>query len=346
MSQVQIDHLAFLTPGNYRGDAVDAGIDDALALFEIGEALGFDGAWVRQRHLEHAVSSAATFLAAATQRTTRIELGTAVIQMGYENPLRLAEDLATVDVLSRGRLNVGLSAGAPPHGALLSERLFDGDPAQIDFSHKRIERLRQNLAGDWIGDETAFVESAAGRVRPRVTPYAVGLADRLWYGGGSRRSAEWAGLNGFNLLIGNVTTGEETDDYREAQFRQLAVYHARWNAYRRARVALGRVVIPTDSADAATRQHYAAYAASRHARTLAPQGERRTLFVPDIVGSSEQIVQTLLADPVLAQVGELRLELPYDFPLEWYEQILTDVVERIAPELGWHAKVAQKAVAV
>ncbi|WP_438888139.1 LLM class flavin-dependent oxidoreductase, partial [Bacillus cereus group sp. BC3] len=84
-----------------------------------------------------AVSSAATFLAAASQRTTRIGLGAAVIQMGYENPFRLAEDLATVDVLSHGRLNVGLSAGAPNHGALLGERLFDTDPDLVDFSHAR-----------------------------------------------------------------------------------------------------------------------------------------------------------------------------------------------------------------
>ncbi len=86
-----------------------AGDRGNTGLFEVGEALGFHSAWVRQRHLERGVSSAATFLAAASQRTKRIGLGTAVIQLGYENPFRLAEDLATVDVLSRGRLNVGVS---------------------------------------------------------------------------------------------------------------------------------------------------------------------------------------------------------------------------------------------
>jgi alkanesulfonate monooxygenase SsuD/methylene tetrahydromethanopterin reductase-like flavin-dependent oxidoreductase (luciferase family) len=96
----------------------------------VGESLGYDSAWVRQRHLECAVSSASVFLAAASQRTSRIELGSAVIQMGYENPFRLAEDLATVDVPSRGRLNVGLSAGAPNHGEVLGERLF-GNVSQV-----------------------------------------------------------------------------------------------------------------------------------------------------------------------------------------------------------------------
>lgn len=335
MGAIQIDHIAFLTPGNYRDEAPFAGFDESLELFRLGEALGYDSAWVRQRHLERAVSSATTFLAAASQRTARIGLGTAVIQMGYENPFRLAEDLASVDVLSRGRLNVGLSAGSPNHGGLLGERFFDADPQLIDFSYARVARLRQNLAGEWLGDEDAFVESAAGRVRPRVTPYAAGLTERLWYGGGSLRSVEWAGRNGFNLLIGNITTGEDTDDYREAQLRQIATYRSQWNEARAHRIALGRVIVPLDSASAQTREHYRAYAAGRHARTLAPHGERRTVFVPDLVGSADEIVAQLRADPVVSEVSELRLELPYDLPFEYYGQILEDFVTRIAPQLGW-----------
>ena len=93
-SGVAIRHLAFLTPGNYADDDPAAGLEASLKLFELGEELGFDSAWVRQRHLERGVSSAPTFLAAASQRTRRIGLGTAVIQIGYENVFRLAEDLA------------------------------------------------------------------------------------------------------------------------------------------------------------------------------------------------------------------------------------------------------------
>ena len=117
VSNVRIDQIAFLTAGNYPGEDAAEGFERALDLFHAGEALGYDGAWIRQRHLERAVSSAATFLAAASQRTTRIGLGAAVIQMGYENPFRLAEDLATVDVLSSGRLNVGQRGGADSRGA-------------------------------------------------------------------------------------------------------------------------------------------------------------------------------------------------------------------------------------
>jgi len=330
-----IAHLAFLTPGNYAEDSPCQGLEDTLRLFEQGEALGYQGAWVRQRHLERAVSSATTLLAAATQRTRRIALGTAVIQMGYENPFRLAEDLATVDVLSHGRLQVGLSAGAPPYGPLLGGRLFDGDAQGIDFSHARVERLRSNLRGDFFGDDDFFVESPAGRHRPRVQPHATGLVERLWYGGGSLKSAQWAGAQGYHLLIGNLNRGEQTDNFFEAQRSQLDLFHASWSAPYAPRVALGRVIVPLDSADTATRARYRAWAALRVPRTLGPQGDRRTLFARDLVGTSDEILERLRQDPILPSVQELRLELPYDFTGEEYAQILSDTARYIAPALGW-----------
>jgi alkanesulfonate monooxygenase SsuD/methylene tetrahydromethanopterin reductase-like flavin-dependent oxidoreductase (luciferase family) len=337
MTKPIIRRLAFLTPGNYPDNDPAAGFEKTLQLFEFGEDIGFDGAWVRQRHLEPGISSAAAFLAAASQRTRRIELGTAVIPIGYESPYRLAEDLSTVDVLARGRLNVGLSAGTPPHAETLGPLVFDGDWRGFDFSHERVLRFVRNLKGEPIGAPGAIVEFPGGRVTPRLQPYAAGLSERIWYGGGSLRSAEWAGRNGLNLLIGNVTSGEGTDNFFEAQLRQLEAFKAQPG---HGRVALGRVIVPFDSADAVTRQRYTAYANSRDERTGKAHGERRTLFARDLVGPSEAIVERLLADPVFAEVDELRLELPYSFLHEDYEQILADVVEHIAPAFGWAEKIA------
>ncbi len=338
MTKPIIRRLAFLTPGNYPDNDPAAGFEKTLQLFEFGEDIGFDGAWVRQRHLEPGISSAAAFLAAASQRTRRIELGTAVIPIGYESPYRLAEDLSTVDVLSRGRLNVGLSAGTPPHAETLGPLVFDGDWRSFDFSHERVLRFVRNLKGEPIGAPGAIVEFPGGRVTPRLQPYAAGLSERIWYGGGSQRSAEWAGRNGLNLLIGNVTSGEGTDDFFEAQLRQLEVFKAQAG---HGRVALGRVIVPFDGADAVTRQRYRAYGEGRDDRTGKPHGERRTLFARDLVGPSQAIVEALLSDPVFAEVEELRLELPYSFRHEDYEQILSDVVEHIAPVFGWAEKIAE-----
>jgi alkanesulfonate monooxygenase SsuD/methylene tetrahydromethanopterin reductase-like flavin-dependent oxidoreductase (luciferase family) len=345
MTKLSARHIAFLTPGNYDDADPRRGLEDTLSLFEHGEAIGFDSAWIRQRHLEPGVSSAAAFLAAATQRTRRIGLGTAVIQMGYENPFRLAEDLSLVDVLSGGRLNIGLSAGPPPFGKLLGERLFDGDPATIDFSHARVARLAKNIEGEWLGDADTRITSAAGEHRPRLRPHAPGLRQRLWYGGGSLRSARWAAENGFHLLVGNINTAEESDDFFEAQRRHIETFRTHWRGLGEPRIAGGRVIVPLDGADTTTRQRYRDYAAGRHARTFGPQGERRTQFAPDLVGTAAELIERLAADPILPLVDTLRLELPYNFSIDDYRQITTDFARLVAPALGWRGGVELKGAA-
>ncbi|MGW3446735.1 LLM class flavin-dependent oxidoreductase [Streptomyces sp. NPDC001076] len=340
MSTPTIASLAFLTPGNFADDDPYPGLDETLQLFEYGERLGYDGAWIRQRHLEHGVGSAAVFLAAAGQRTERIELGTAVIPIGYESPFRLAEDLALADVLSRGRLQIGFSTGMP-HADLLGDLVYDGDWRGFDLSYGRIARLVENLRGDYLGGPDTVIHSPGNVQRPRLQPHNPGLARRIWYGGGSLRSVRWAGEQGLGLLSGNIVTGEGTDDFTTAQLNLLSEYRRALPPDRTPRVAVGRVIVPLDSADAATRARYRAYAASRHERTLAPQGPRRILFAPDVVGTAEQILEALTTDPVLAEVSELRLELPYEFHREEYEQILHDVRHLVAPELGRHPEAAQ-----
>lgn len=334
-----IKEIGFLIPGNFDNAAPFQGIEDTIEVITYGEKLGFDGAWVRQRHLEPGIGSAAVFLAAASQRTSRIQLGSAVIQIGYESPFRLAEDLSMVDVLSRGRLNVGLSAGVPPHSHLIAHLIHDGDWTKHDLGHERIKRFRDNLGGHYLGNDQTFIATPFGPQRPRLQPHAEGLANRLWYGAGSQRSARWAGENGFNLLTGNVVSGEGTDDFHAAQVNLINTWRAALDG-RPGRVALGRVIVPTDSAPPARIARYQAYAASRLERTFKPQGERRTLFPRDLVGPAEQIVEWLLADPVLPLVSALRLELPHEFSRDEYEQILTDTITRIAPALGWQAKAA------
>jgi alkanesulfonate monooxygenase SsuD/methylene tetrahydromethanopterin reductase-like flavin-dependent oxidoreductase (luciferase family) len=331
-----IRSLSFLTPGNFLDDDPYTGLEATLRLFEFGEREGFDGAWIRQRHLEHGVSSAAVFLAAASQRTRRIELGSAVIPMGYESPFRLAEDLATADVLARGRLQPGFSTGMP-HADLLGDLVYDGDWRTHDLSYGRVGRLIDNLRGRYLGDpDTVIHTPPPGNVqRPRLQPRSPGLLDRLWYGGGSLRSIRWAAEHGLNLLTGNVIQGEGTDDFVTAQLALIAEYRRLLPADRPGRVALGRVIVPLDGADPATRARYREYGASRYERTLKPQGERRILFARDLVGTAEEILERLDADRAVAEVAELRLELPYEFNERDYEQILHDVRTLIAPKLGW-----------
>src|SRR5918911_5694418 len=145
---VPLQQLGFLTIGSFDEADPAAGHETTLAVIELGERLGFDSAWLRHRHLQYGISSPVAVLAAATQRTRRIALGTAVTPLAWENPLRLAEDLATVDVLSDGRLNPGVSVGPPMHWDDVRQALYPDTADVEDFSYQRVARLRRLIAGE------------------------------------------------------------------------------------------------------------------------------------------------------------------------------------------------------
>ncbi|MFI7275951.1 LLM class flavin-dependent oxidoreductase [Streptomyces sp. NPDC049879] len=326
--------LGFLTIGLFDPAHPRGGHESVLSIIELGERLGFDSAWVRHRHLQHGISSPVAVLAAATQRTTRIALGTAVIPLGWENPLRLAEDLATVDVLSGGRLNPGVSVGPPMHFDRVRDALYPDTADAEDFSHRRVRRLldlvRGAPASDFSGTEGIEVFSA------RVQPHSPGLADRMWYGGGSLGSAQWAGEQGMNLLTSNVVKAEESEDFAAIQLSHIRRFRAHHPAGDRARVSQGLVVIPTDTASPEQRAKYEAYAAQRLPRTTTTHGPRRMMYAPDLVGPSAHIAEQLHANPAFQQVEEVVFPLPFTFDHADYVQILTDIATHLAPTLGWH----------
>ncbi|GAA4161767.1 LLM class flavin-dependent oxidoreductase [Gryllotalpicola daejeonensis] len=329
---MSLRRLGFLTIGLFDPERPRNGHESTLQLISLGEELGFDSAWVRQRHLQFGISSPATVLAAATQRTSRIELGTAVIPLGAENPLRLAEDLATVDVLSGGRLNPGFSTGAPIHFDDYKEALYPGTWRDEDLSYARALRLRGFLRGDKV---SAFSgREGIEEFSERVEPHAAGLSDRLWYGAGSMRSARWAGANGFNLLTSSVVFPDDgSTDFAAVQRAQIDAY--REERGDGARVSQGLVVIPTDSATAAQTEKYRAYVASRAHRVGVPQGPRGMLFAADLVGSSAEIAERLEADAAFQAVDEVAFALPFSFEHDDYVQLLTDIAGSLAPALGW-----------
>lgn len=329
--------LGFLTIGLFDPADPGRGHESTLQLIELGEQLGFDSAWVRHRHLQHGISSPVALLAAASQRTRRIQLGTAVIPLGWENPLRLAEDLATTDILSGGRLNPGISVGRPGHWDQVAPALYPDTAESEEFGYERVRRLLGFVKGepatDFSGVEGIEVYS------DRVQPVAPGLASRIWYGGGSLRSARWAGEQGLSLLSSNVVRAEESEDFAEIQRSQIEAFRAHHPEGGRARVSQGLVVIPTDSASAEQRAKYLDYARSRLPRTAAPQGPARMMFAADLVGTSVEIAERLYAHAGFREVDEVVFALPFTFGHRDYVQILTDIATRLAPALGWQPTV-------
>lgn len=327
--------LGFLTIGLFDPDHPAAGHESTLRLIELGEQLGFDSAWLRHRHLQHGISSPVAVMAAATQRTSRIELGTAVTPLGLENPFRLAEDLATVDVLSgSGRINPGVSVGTPMNYEHFKASLYPDSHDREDFSKRRVERLPACLRGEPVSDfeGTVGIETFSRRIEP----HSPGLADRVWYGAGSLDSVVWAAEQGLNLLTSSVVKAEgEVTDFAAIQRGHIDAFRAAHPAGEAARVSQGLVVIPTDSATSQQRERYRAYAEARLPRTRAPQGPARMLFAPDLVGPSEQLAEQLAAHAGFQPVDEVAFALPFTFGHDDYAQILTDLATRLGPLLGW-----------
>jgi alkanesulfonate monooxygenase SsuD/methylene tetrahydromethanopterin reductase-like flavin-dependent oxidoreductase (luciferase family) len=325
-------HLGFLTIGSFDPADPGPGHEATLRMVELGERLGFDSAWLRHRHLQYGISSPLAVLAALTQRTSRIALGTAVTPLAWENPLRLAEDLATVDVLSGGRLNPGVSVGPPMHWDDVKGALYPDTADAEDFTHARVERLLRLVAGEPAASFSGR-EGVVEEWSDRVQPHSPGLRGRMWYGGASTRSAQWAGRAGVNLLTSSVVKAED------GSTGFAAIQAAQVRAYREAggtgRVSQGLVVIPTDGATPAQRERYAAYAAERRPRTASPQGPARLLFAPDLVGPSEEIAEALYAHAGFREVTDVAFALPFSFAEADYGQILTDVATRLGPLLGW-----------
>jgi len=330
-----LEKLGFLTIGLFDDADPRPGHESTLEVISLGERLGFDSAWVRHRHLQYGISSPVAVLAAATQRTSRIELGTAVIPLGWENPLRLAEDLATVDVLSGGRLNPGVSVGPPMHWDDVRGALYPDTAEVEDFSYRRVERLMDFVGG---GRATSFAgrEGVVEEWSDRAQPHSPGLVSRMWYGGGSLASARWAGAAGMNFLTSSVVRAGESEDFAEEQAAQIRAFRAAHPDGEAARVSQGLVVIPTDSATAEQKAKYTAYVEARTPRTASPQGPARMMFAPDLIGSSEEIAGQLYAHAGFREVREVAFALPFSFAHEDYVQILTDIATHLGPALGWH----------
>ncbi len=168
-----------------------------------------------------------------------------------------------------------------------------------------------------------------------MEPHSPGLAERLWYGAGSARSAAWAAENDFHLLTSSVVQAGETTDFDREQHAQILLYRETHHAGERARVSQGLVVVPTDTASPEQRRRYEAYAEARRGRIGIPHGPRGLLFAEDLVGTSEQIAERLLSSRAFPEVDEVAFALPFDFAADDYVQILEDIAGRLGPLLGW-----------
>lgn len=361
-TQGRVGHLGFIHLVPFDRDDPAQGLRESIELFRFAEELGLDSGWVRTRHMQYGLPSPAVYFAALAQETERIGLGSAVIPVGHENPYRLAEDLAVADLLSGGRVLPGLSVHPPGFAVAVNDLVHGEGWRGEDFGYGRIERLRDFLAGAPVREKPEYKGFGGDIDSERVEPHAPGLADRLWYGGGSLKSAAWAGEAGLNWLMSNITSAEDgIADFSANQVNQIETFRnaeagdsevrnpdtsaeagdagrstgsGGAGAGTAGRVSLARVIVPTDGASPSQFAKYRDYAEARTPRTKTVHG-RNTIIAPDLLGSTEEIVDYLLSNPAFQASDDYLFELPFEFELEDWKHILHQLATEIGPKLGW-----------
>jgi alkanesulfonate monooxygenase SsuD/methylene tetrahydromethanopterin reductase-like flavin-dependent oxidoreductase (luciferase family) len=301
------------------------------------EEIGVDGAYVRVHHFARQLSSPFPLLAAMGARTKTIELGTGVIDMRYENPLYMAEDAGSADLISNGRLQLGVSRGSP-------EQVVDGfryfghvpregsDASEMAREHTQI--LLEVLKGEGFAQPNPNPMFANPPGLLRLEPHAPGLRDRIWWGAGTRATAEWAGEQGMNLMSSTLLTEDTGVPFHQLQAEQIQRFRDAWAGAghdRTPRVSVSRSVFPI--VNDLDRAYFGRETRSSDSVGYLDGGNAR--FGKTYAGEIEDLVRDLKEDEAVAAADTLLLTIPNQLGVDYNLHILEAVVKDLAPALGW-----------
>src|SRR6202789_4302357 len=229
--------LGFLSFGHWAPSAqshTQTAADALLQSIDLAvdaERLGVDGAYFRVHHFARQLASPFPLLAAVGAKTKKIEIGTAVIDMRYENPYYMAEDASAADLIAGGRLQLGISRGSP-------EQVIDGwshfgyRPAEgesdADMGRRHAEVFLDLLRGEGFAkpNPRPMFPNPPGLLR--VEPHSEGLRDRIWWGASSNATAIWAAKLGVNLQSSTLKNDETGEPFHVQQAAQIRAFRAAW----------------------------------------------------------------------------------------------------------------------
>jgi alkanesulfonate monooxygenase SsuD/methylene tetrahydromethanopterin reductase-like flavin-dependent oxidoreductase (luciferase family) len=310
------------------GDALRQTVELAVA----AEEIGIDGAFVRVHHFARQLSSPFPMLAAIGVKTSRIEIGTGVIDMRYENPLYMAETAAAADLLAGGRLQLGVSRGSPEpawHGA----EAF-GYPVDAADARKKTDIFRAAIAGAGV----VAADSGGGRPGEAmlpVQPQSPGLADRIWWGSGSRETAVWAGEQGLNLMSSTLLLEDRQVPFDQLQAEQIELREAWTKAGHTTepRVSVSRSVIPITS-DLDRRL----FAADTNEDQVGWLDGAISRFGRSYTGEPDRIAEDLAKDAAVQAADTILLTVPSQLGVDYNAAMLETIARDIAPAVGWSPK--------
>lgn len=337
--------IGFLSFGHWQpntppvGNLVRTGRDalvQSVELAEAAEEMGLDGAYVRVHHFARQLSSPFPLLAAMAARTRRIELGTGVIDMRYENPLYMAEEAAATDLLAGGRLQLGVSRGSP-ETALRGSEAFGYVPGEgstdADLARQKTALFLAAISGRPVVDaDPRMTGGSSGRLA--VQPQSPGLAERIWWGSGTRATAEWTARQGLNLMSSTLLVEDTGVPFDELQAEQIARYRAAWadaGWEREPRVSVSRSVLPITTD---TDRQYFGGGRDGEDQVGILEGVRAR-FGKSYTGEPDALAEALAKDAAVREADSLLLTVPNMLGVEYNARLLRTVVEHVAPAIGW-----------
>jgi alkanesulfonate monooxygenase SsuD/methylene tetrahydromethanopterin reductase-like flavin-dependent oxidoreductase (luciferase family) len=324
------------SPGSQTRTAADA-LQQSIELAVAAEELGADGAYFRVHHFARQLASPFPLLAAVGARTSRIEIGTGVIDMRYENPLYMAEDAGAADLISGGRLQLGISRGSP-------EQVIDGfqyfgyTPAE-GSDHAAMAREHARIFLDVIKGE-GFAQPNPRPMFPnppgllRIEPHSPGLSERIWWGAGTRATAEWTAQQGLNLMSSTLLSEDTGVPFHQLQAEQIQRFRDAWVAaghQREPRVSVSRSIFPIVSD--LDRAYFGSARGGQDEVGYLEGGTAR--FGKTYAGEPERLVKDLADDEAIAAADTLLLTVPNQLGVDYNAHLIDSVVRHLAPELGW-----------
>jgi len=315
-------------------DALLQSIDLAVA----AEELGADGAYFRVHHFARQLASPFPLLAAVGAKTRRIEIGTAVIDMRYENPLYMAEDAGAADLIAGGRLQLGLSRGSPEQ-VIEGWRHFGYRPAEgqtdADMGRRHAEVFLDVLRGEGFARPNPRPMFANPPGLLRLEPHSETLRERIWWGAGSNATAAWAGKLGMNLQSSTLKDDETGEPFHVQQAAQIRVYREAWKAAghaRTPRVSVSRSIMPL--VDDRDRLYFGR--GGKEEDTVGFIDERtRAIFGRGYAAEPPELIAELAKDEAIAEADTLLLTVPNQLGVDYNAHLIESILKHVAPALGW-----------
>ncbi len=326
------------SPSSQVRSAADA-LVQSVELAVAAEEVGADGAYFRVHHYARQLGSPFPLLAAVGVRTSTIEIGTAVIDMRYENPLYMVEDAGAADLLAGGRLQLGISRGSPEQ-VIDGWRYFGYRPAEgeteADMARRHAEVFLRALEGEGFAEPNPrpMFPNPPGLLR--LEPYAPGLRDRIWWGAASAETAAWAAALGMNLMSSTLVFDDASGDpFHVVQARHIEAYRQAWEeaGHERApRVSVSRSIFALVS-DLDRRYFGGGGGEGDHVGHI--DEATRAIFGRTYAAEPDVLVEQLAEDQAIAAADTLLLTVPSQLGVEYNAHVIESVLTHVAPALGW-----------